>query len=402
MGQLSVLHLGAIGLATMIFNFFFWNFGFLRMGTTGMVAQAYGREDINEIQSVLSKGVYLGLAIAAFILVFQKPIGHLAIWMVSASEEHSPLIWTYFNIRIWGAPATMATYCLFGWLFGMQNASVPMIVTIATNLINIIMSYYFVINLGWSIEGVAYGTIIAEYFGLALLVLFIIRKYRVSLHNPLRLGDWTYFLAINRDLFIRTVALTSAFIIFYRQSSLAGPLILATNVILLQFLSWMTYGVDGFAYASQSLSGKYYGGNDRKSLTKAIELSFLWGFGLSVVIAVLYGFLYGEIGTVFTSDKEILFRLEEYRLWLIALPFLAFSSYIWDGVFIGLILTKYLRDSMLIGLILYIFSYILLAPNFTNAIWISFAFFLFARGALLTIYWYRSRNQIFKNISISN
>ena len=388
MGNLSIIHLGAIGLATMIFNFFFWNFGFLRMGTTGMVAQAHGSENSVEINEILSKALYLALTIALFIIALQKPIGLLANNLLSIGLTHQDLVWEYFRIRIWAAPATLTTYCLFGYLFGRQNAVYPMIVTVGINLANILLSYYLVVVAQMSISGAAIGTLSAEYLGLIALILLIKRRYGFKLEGFRKLKGWGRFLKVNTDLFIRTIALTSAFGFFYRESSVAGELILATNVVILQYLSWMSYGIDGFAFASESLIGMYKGKNDRGSLFSCIRYSFLWALGLSLIYAFVFGFLYNPISEIFTDSEDVLKLIGEYRYWLFALPLLAFPSYMWDGIFIGLTRTKDMRNTMIFSLAILFLAYYSTNHIVSNAIWISFILFLFIRGVSLTAYWF--------------
>ena len=388
MGHLSVVHLGAIGLVTMIFNFFYWNFGFLRMGTTGLVAQAYGADDETAIREYLFKGVFLALGLAALIITCQAPIGHFSSWVLGVGPEHEPLVWNYFKIRIWSAPATLLTYCIFGWLFGMQNTIAPMMVTILINMLNIALSYYLVVIQGLDIEGVALGTVVSEYVGVLLLVAILIFKYDIKSFSLPSTEGLKRFFVVNRDLFIRTIALTSAFAFFYRQSALSSQLLLAVNVVLLQFLAWMSYGIDGLAYASESLIGKYQGRNDRKSLISVVKSSFFWGFIMAICFSFLFGCFSGWIGSVFTSDMKVLSSLYDYRLWLIATPLLAFTCYIWDGIYIGLTQTSKMRDTMIISLVLYVLCFFLLRHSYPNAIWISFAVFLAVRGILLTIYWF--------------
>ncbi len=396
MGQLSILHLGAIGLATVIFNFVFWNFGFLRMGTTGLVAQAYGAGDQKQIHQLCSKGIYSALVIAIVILILQQPLGIMANFFLGISLEHSPLVWTYFSIRVWSAPATLMTYSLFGWLFGMQNALAPMGVTIFTNILNILASYYMVSVLGWEISGVAIGTLLAEYAGVAILLVIIFRRYKIRLIHPANLVDWSRFLFINRDLFIRTVALTTAFAFLYRASALSGELILAANVIMLQFLSWMSYGIDGFAFASESLVGRHFGSQNKKMIRKSIVYSFMWAFALAVIISVIFWFFTEDIGLLFSKDKDVVKMLVSYKLWLLSIPLLACASYIWDGIFIGLTKTSMMRDSMLVSLVFYILIFILIRPYYANAIWISFSAFLTLRGLILSIFWFKIKDDLLR------
>ena len=264
MGHLSASHLGAVGIGSMIFNFIYWNFGFLRMGTTGMTAQAYGAENKMEISNTLGRACALGLVLAVIILLFQIPIGELSYYLLNVTDNQYALVREYFLIRILAAPATLILYSVLGWFFGMQNAIYPMLLTIFINVINIAVSAYLVLGLGMEVSGVAWGTVIAQYGGLFLAALMLRHKYKVYLDgfkqkNILRFNKLLRFLRINGDIFIRTICLTFAFGFFYSQSSNLGELALAANVILLQLLNWMSYGIDGFAFASESLVGKYVG-----------------------------------------------------------------------------------------------------------------------------------------------
>ena len=232
MGRLSVAHLGAVGLGSMIFNFVYWNFGFLRMGTTGMTAQAYGSDNREEMIHTLVRSIVLGLVIAAVLIVFRKPLYTLSSYAMSVQADQENLVATYFYIRLWAAPATLMLYGLMGWFFGMQNAVIPLILTIAINVINIVVSYYLVHNLGWEIAGVAWGTVIAQYAGVCSAFIFFLARYRGmwSSFSQATLWQWNkikHFFSINGNLFIRTVALTFAFAFFYRQSSAAGAAVLA-------------------------------------------------------------------------------------------------------------------------------------------------------------------------------
>ncbi len=395
MGSLSINHLGAIGLAAMIFNFFFWNFGFLRMGTTGMVAQAYGADDKSEQQQLLSKGIIVALGLALLILLLQKPIGHISLYLLGVGSEHAGLVWDYYNIRVWSAPATLVTYCLFGWFFGMQNSVIPLVATIVTNVSNIIISYYFVVILQWDIKGVAFGTVLAEYLGVLILLAFLYKRYDFKIFTLPELFGWSNFFSVNRDLFFRTIALTSAFAFFYRQSSLSGELILAVNVVLLQFLSWMSYAIDGFAYASESLVGRFVGQRNRPSLLKSIKLSFLWAGALALGFSMIFGIHHTSIASIFSDNPQVVEAISRYRIWLTILPLVAFTCYIWDGIFIGFTASKFMRNSMIWSLILYICAYFILQHYSENAIWISFALFLGVRGLILSYIWLANRHNLF-------
>jgi MATE family multidrug resistance protein len=289
MGQFSKEYLGAIGVGGMIFNFIYWNFGFLRMGTTGLTAQAYGRGSRQEMALTLGRALLVGLLLAALLLLLQVPIEWISSSLMNVEGTQAELVAQYFYIRIWAAPASLALFSLFGWYFGMQNAVYPLILTIFINVVNIALSYYLVIVLGWTVEGVAVGTVVAQYAGLLLGILLFFGKYSYLLKElkARALLQWEAlrgFLTLNRDIFLRTLSLTFGFGFLFSRSAASGELILAVNTILLQFLNWMSYGVDGFAYAAESLVGKYHGAEDEAGTRRAIRYSFLWGMGLACFI----------------------------------------------------------------------------------------------------------------------
>jgi len=383
MGHLSVLHLGAIGLATMIFNFFFWSFGFLRMGTTGMVAQASGAGQSLEVLQLLSRSIILALLISLVILLFQDLIFSMSIMLLGISSDHEGLVYEYFSIRILGAPATLCTYCLIGWLFGKKDTMSPLIATVFINLANILLSYYLVVHSKWGMVGAAYGTVISEYLGIILLLIILRMKYGLKKIERPNMEGLQDFLRINSDLFIRTLLLTLSFVFFYRQSGMQGAVILGANVVLLQFLSWLSYGIDGFAHATEILVGNAKGLKNAPVIRSVIRSSFYMAVFMALFYSVIYYFFATDISGLFSEDNEVIEVLISYRIWLALLPFIAIWCYIWDGVFIGLTRTTIMRNTMLLSFILYIVVYISLEGNVSNPIWYAFMALLFIRGALL-------------------
>jgi len=357
------------------------------MGTTGLVAQAYGAQDQDRVVSLLGQSLVIGMAISLLLWIGQSWLRDTAADLLLVSDDLRPYVFEYFDIVIWGAPATICSYALIGWLFGEQDAVTPMIVTVVLNLFNMALSYYLVVHQEMGIAGAALGTVAAQYLGAFLFLIVIQRRIRIwKAFSSLR-GDWTSFTRVNRDLFIRTVALTFAFGFFYRQSSDLGPVVLAANVVLLQFLSWMSYGIDGFAHAAESLVGKYAGQNNKPKLTKVIKRSFIWGAGLAISYSLLFGIGGDLIASLYTDQVQVLVAIEDYQLWLALLPLGAFVCYIWDGIFIGISASEAMRDSMLLSLIVYVGVYTLFRDFSPNAIWISFILFLLLRGFLQTLLW---------------
>lgn len=395
MGHLSTTYLGAVGIGSMIFNFLYWNFGFLRMGTTGLTAQAFGRKDSRDITATLVKAGLVSLAIALVILLAHPYLYKIAALLMNVMPEQEPWVGLYFRIRIWAAPATLFLYVIMGWYFGMQNAIYPLIITIVINLINIALSAYFVLQLDWGVAGVAWGTVIAQYSGVLIGVIFLVLKYweyckTVSFKFIKELKGFGAFLKLNADIFIRTVCLSSAFAFLYSQSSSFGEIVLASNIVLLQFLNWMSYGIDGFAFASESLVGRFKGEENKSLLMKAIKYSFVWGLVLSLCYTLIYGVLGIPLISLFTNQSEVIDFSAILLPWMIIMPIIGFASYIWDGVFIGLLAGKAMRNSMIISFILYMAAYFATKPFLEyHAIWFALAIFLLSRGIVQSIQFYR-------------
>lgn len=395
MGRLSELHIGAVGVGAMIFNFIYWNFGFLRMGTTGLTAQAYGRSDRVEIITVLGRATVVVISVAAGILLLQVPLGWLGMEAMNVTGNQYELVEEYFFIRVWAAPATLASYAMMGWFFGMQNAIYPLILTVAVNVVNIALSFYLVHYLGMDVDGVAWGTVIAQYFGLVLGVFLLLYRYRAyfrALRTEL-VFQWTafrLFLRLNADIFIRTLCLTFGFGFFYSQSAAGGEMILAANVILLQFLNWMSYGVDGFAFASESLVGKYAGARDRANTYRAIRLSFAWGMGLALLYSLSYWFFGPALLRVFTNQADVIAATLPFLFWMALFPLLSTPCYIWDGIFIGLTASKSMRNAMLLSFAVYMGFYYGWARHWGNdGLWLALLAFMVARGGIQQVFFWR-------------
>ena len=386
MGRMSELHLGAIGLGTMLFNFLYWNFGFLRMSSTGLTAQAYGREDEEAIIHNLLRALIVAGVLGVLMLLFQKPIGEAGMYLLNAAGDQYQLVAQYFFIRIWAAPATLGLFAIMGWYFGMQNAIFPLILTVFINIVNIVLSFYFVRTLGMDISGVAWGTVAAQYAGFLFAFVLFFVKYQSYLSNVtiselFSTKPLLHFLNINKDIFIRTLCLTFVFAFFYSRSAIGGELILAVNVILLQFLNWMSYGVDGFAYAAESLVGKYKGAENKQGVYKAVRFSFGWGFVLAMLFTFSFWVWGDAIMHIFTDKETVIAAAQSYFFWILILPVVGFSCYVWDGIYIGLTASKAMRNCMLLALALFGIAYYFITPYFPiHGLWFSLLMFLGARG----------------------
>jgi MATE family multidrug resistance protein len=385
MGRLSEAHIGAVGVGAMIFNFVYWNFGFLRMGTTGMTAQTFGRNDNLGIANNLGRAVLVALILAGLILVLQVPFGEASFHLMNASGEQKILLEEYFFIRIYAAPATLALFAFFGWFFGMQNAIYPLILTIIINVVNIALSYIFVWEMEMGVAGVAWGTVIAQYVGLVGAVVLFLSKYSSFLQylkreTILKVNELKRFLIINRDIFIRTVCLTFAFGFFYSQSSAEGEMLLAVNVILMQFVNWMSYAVDGFAFASESLVGKYVGANDETQTHRAIKLSFSWGMFFAFLFSLVYLFYGTNLLYVFTDKMDVIEASLPYLSWLVVFPIISTPCYIWDGVFIGMTASVAMRNCMVLALVVFLLVYYSTISYGNHGLWLTLSLFMLSRA----------------------
>jgi len=405
MGHLdSEKYLGAISLGSMIFNFIYLTFNFLRMGTGGLTAQAVGKGENNEISNLLFRSLLIALVGGIFLIIMQIPIDSIGFYLIDGSPEVEALASEYFYIRIYAAPATIGLFALTGWFIGMQDAKTPMFLAVIINVANLLLNLLFVFVFDMKSNGVALGTLISQYFGFFLALAYIyvkhkplIRQFNIS--SVLEKTGLMQFFKVNRDIFIRTVVLVSVFSFFTAESAKMGDKILAVNTLLLQYLMMFSFIMDGFAQAAEALSGKYLGMNNGCMLRKTVKYIFLWGLALSMVFVVIY-FLFGKsFLVVFTDNQNVIDATLPYFKWIAIVPLMSFASYLWDGVYIGVTASKAMRDTMLASAAIVFFPLYFairsLAGN--NALWIALLFFLLARGAFQTFY---ARKAVFGRIEL--
>ncbi len=389
----EVYYLGAIAVGGMLFNFIFWGFGFLRMGTTGLTARAYGEENKTESVMTLARALGVAAVVSLLLLLFQGVIATVGLWFIDASPEVEHYTRIYFHIRIFAAPAALGLYAINGWFLGMQNARYPMIIAIVLNSLNILLDVLFVYGLNMHVDGVAYGTVIARYTALALAVTLLITKYRGWLaayarEKLLELAPVREFFAVNRDIFIRTLCLIFTFSFFTAQSAGFGNTILAANTILLQMWMMVSYGIDGFAFAAESLIGKYTGAGQREKVKQAVTYCFMWGLGIGLGASCIYGLFGTSILRLFTDKQQVIETALVVFGWTIAGPAVSSFCYIWDGIFIGATATPPMRNSMLIAtLLVFLPTYAIGVQYLGNhAIWLAMTLFMIARGATLSLF----------------
>ena len=313
-------YIGAIAVGGMLFNIIYWLFGFLRMGTGGLTAQAYGRHDLQEVTRILLRSLSISLLLALALLLLQYPIRNIAFMCMDTSEEVRQLATLYFHICIWGAPATLGLYGFTGWYIGMQNSRFPMFIAITQNIVNIAASLFFVFVLKMKVEGVALGTLVAQYAGLGMACLLWLAYYR-PLRKYLRQKalfdrmEMKRFFQANRDIFFRTLCLIAVTVFFTSTGAAYGDVVLAVNALLMQLFTLFSYFMDGFAYAGEALTGKYIGAKDDQSLRLTIRHLFKWGIALSLLFTLLYGAGGKSFLGLLTNDTSVISASEEYIYW---------------------------------------------------------------------------------------
>ena len=397
MGHLNnPVFIGAIALGSLIFNMIYSSFGFLRMGTSGMAAQAFGANQKIEISLVLARSILVAFSIAAFLIVLQYPIQWLSFFILDGSNAVTELAKDYFYVRIWAAPATLGLMVLFGWFLGLQDAIRPMIIAIVINLVNIGLNFVFVLGFQMTSSGVALATVIAQYSGFLLAIYFLLTKYKVyfirfSLAMVLKRDAIIRFFKVNSDIFIRTILLLLTISFFTNMSAKSGDNILAVNTLLLQFFFIFSYFADGFAYAGEALTGKALGEKDKHGLTIIVKNLFYWGAGIALMVSVAFLIGFNPIIKLMTNNVEIQQLAEQYRIWVIIIPLVSSAAFIWDGIFVGVTASKGMRNSMIISsLLIFLPTYYLTVSYFdNNSLWLALNVFLMARSLLMWIMWNR-------------
>lgn len=385
----SASYIGAIAVGGMLFNMIYWIFGFLRMGTSGMTAQAYGKRDLTEVVRTLLRAVGVGLLISLGLLILQSPILRGAFVLIDATEEVKRWASLYFNICIWGAPAILGLYGFAGWFIGMQNTRFPMFIAITQNIVNIVASLCFVFVLGMKVEGVALGTLIAQYAGLFMAFALWLKYYgRLKAYI-----DWDglwggeamrRFFSVNSDIFFRTLCLVAVTTFFTSTGARQGDVILAVNTLLMQLFTLFSYIMDGFAYAGEALAGRFIGAKNDVGL----RLLFLWGIGLSLSFTILYAFLGRDFLGLLTNDTSVIEASGDYFYWVLAIPLCGFSAFLWDGIFIGATATRQMLYSMLVASATFFIIYYLFYRSMGNhALWMAFLGYLSLRGGMQWILW---------------
>lgn len=397
-------YIGAIAIGSMIFNVIYWLFGFLRMGTSGFTSQAFGAGNTQATAYVLRKMLVLSFGVAAAFVLFQLPIRHLAFLLMGVNNDIHPLVATYYNIVVWGAPATLGLYVLTGWLVGMQNTRVPMWVSIAQNIINIAASALLVFAFHMGIAGVAIGTLVAQWAGFVMSLLSLrscyAKEWQTALSRAItKLQSHTEiftisFFSANRDIFLRTLCLVSVNLFFTAAGSRQGAMMLSVNTLLMTFFTLFSYVMDGFAYAGEALAGRYFGARDTASLNLLARRLLGWGMTLSVAFSLVY-LLAGEAILGLLTDKQpVVVAAADYRLWAVMVPLTGFAAFVFDGIFIGITATRAMFMSCFVGAIAFFLIYYSLFGEWHNhALWLALNIYLALRGVVLAVVFMRGNKQ---------
>ena len=397
MGDAS--YIAAIAIGGTVFNMIYWLFAFLRMGTSGMSAQAHGADDRHELDLVLTRGMLVALSASLLIIVLSPLIGRIAFSIMDVSGDVAVMAGKYFSILVWGAPAVLSTYTLSGWTLGRKNPKAPMWVSFIINIGNILVSLLLVYGFGMKIEGVAVGTLSSQWLGALSFIIIVVHRYRPeipALGEILQSRAIRRFFSVNADIFLRTCCLIAVTVWFTRVGSGQGVTVLAVNTLLMQFFILFSYFMDGFAFAGESLCGNCLGAADRPQLHRCIRALIGWGVGVAVIFTTIY-YICGEwIMQLLSSDNNVIDASKEYFNWVLLIPAVGFLAFTWDGVYIGITRTREMLMSMLFSTAIYFILYATLYPHLGNhGLWIAFLSYLLTRGIVLHVLSKRVEKKIF-------
>lgn len=389
-GQLGIAALvGGVAIGATIFSLLYWSFGFLRLGTSGMTAQAFGRRDQPEIAATLQRALLIAVAAGFALILLQWPIRSFALWTIGGSPQVVEAAGTYFDMRIWSAPFTFVNFAILGWLVGLGRAGLAFVIEIILNATNIALSVAFVLWFDWSVAGVAAATLIAEAIAAVVGIVIAHRQMGAYGHvqpwsKVLDRGELLRVAAVNTDIMIRNFCLIAAFTFFTSQGARTDDITLAANAILMDIFGLTAYLLDGFAQAAETFVGRSVGARQRRRLEEAIWLPALWSGGMSLVVALATWVLGGLVIDLMTTNTEIRTAARIYLVWCALAPIAGFLAFQCDGIYIGATRTADMRNMMILSLALYLAASALLTPLYGNhGLWMALMVFLLARGLTL-------------------
>ena len=396
MGDAS--YIGAIAVGAMIFNLVYWVFGFLRMGTSGLTAQAYGRQDRQEMRHLLRQSLKWAGSIALLLILLQWPLCEVMLAVIGPTADVRPLAATYFYYVVWGAPASLGLFALTGWYIGMQNTRYPMYISILQNVTNILVSLLLVYGLGMKVEGVALGTVIAQYVGLLVGIRGVRSEFRgvwsveCGVRNDIRgvgsvecgVRDVSFF-GVNRDIFLRTLFLVAVNLCFTAIGARQGATILAVNTLLMQLYLLFSYVMDGFAYAGEALGGRYWGARQRTSFMETVQRLFVWGGAMTILFTAVYMLGGMPFLHLLTDEPVVVEASRDFVWWAYLIPIAGVAAFVWDGVFIGITASRGMLLSAIIAAATFFTGVFVFVPSLGNhGLMLSMLLFLLMRGVVQT------------------
>ena len=393
----SEIYIAAVAVGTMMFNVVFWLFGFFRMGTTGITAQEFGRKNQHQCEVLLYRSIFIAVAIGVVLVMLQYPLQWLLLKFIAPEIEVAELARSYFYLCIWGAPAVLINMSVSGWFLGMQNSFFTMLLSISVNVLNIILSLVLVFIMDIGFIGVAIGTLAANWIGvvMAVVLLYKFNKTRFTtfrIAEILQLGELKRFFRINTDIFFRSACIMSVSLSITAFGASIGSLTLAANTVIMQFFVMFSYFMDGLAFTGEALVGRYSGAKDWSMLKKSVKRLCQWAIMIAIIFTIGYVAFYSEVAELITSDTDVLAEIERYKQWIVLLPAITVTAFIFDGVYIGLTKTRTMLIVTLASTFtFYLISFVhpfaeeLIAYPQNNTIWIAFLSYLFLRGLFLSV-----------------
>lgn len=380
--------IGAVGIGAIILSAFYWFFGFLRMGTVGLTAQAAGEGDQAEVAALLTRGLMIGAGAGVLVIALQVPLLWAAFQVSPASAEVEGLARDYMVIRIWSAPAAISIYAITGWLIAQERTRAVLVIQIWMNGLNIVLDLWFVLGLGWGVEGVAIATFIAEWSGAALGLWFCRAVFRDRLWRAwARVFDgprWVRMVKLNTDILIRSLLLEAMFVSFLFIGADMGDVTLAANQVLLQFLMITAYGLDGFAFAAEALVGKAFGARQRAVLRRGALLASFWAGVVALVAVVAFALAGTALIDLMAKAEDVQAAARLYLPYVVVVPLVGVAPFMLDGIFIGATRSRDMRNMMAVSFVVYVIAVLTLVPAFGNhGLWASMLIAFVARGVTL-------------------
>ena len=401
-------YLGAIAVGAMMLNVTFWLFGFLRMGTSGLAANAFGAGDSAEQMRVLARAVLAGFSIGLFIILVQRPLESLLMAAIAPTEDVRSLATRYFRVCIWGSPALLSTMAVSGWFVGMQSTSWPMAVAILTNVVNIVLSLTFSFGMGLGFSGVAYGTLASNWLGLVLSVVAVavFMKGRMafpSLRDVLRGREMMRFFTVNRDLFFRSACIMAISLAVTRVSAGYGAVLLGANAVMMQFFHMFSFFMDGYAFTAEALVGRYCGSRDRGMLSLSVWSLLVWTLSLTAAFTLLYGLGWRPIARLLTDVGDVVEALGPLSVFIILIPVVSSWAFLLDGFYVGVTKTGRMLFATALSAVVFFGTafvdihdggLVITSPELSR-LWIAFLSYLLVRGVALGLLWPDTLRRIF-------